>query len=241
MMYSPSVAALITVCLPFVTPTAHGRPVQRDAEQTVSADVVCDNARRLVGDAASARELNVRLTCARVTPLRLPMGPVTWELLGSPPPLASGASRLALRVSVAGRSSLTGLPVTLTVSSDAWVVQRDFAEGEVLRPNDVRRSAVEWPVGVAPVPATPAPPVGRLRRALRAGDPVLPASLLPGDERLQGDVVTVEMRTHTVTLEVPAVLMADARVGQPARAQLKGRRVTVEGRLVDAGTLVVTP
>ena len=210
------------------------------ARRVASADEVCSAARQAVRAEAVKRGLDATVDCPNAVALDVPGGPIAWALVTERINWVSGATRVVLRA-VGDADSVPrdlAVPVVLTLASKAWVARRQLAVGEAISENDVEWRDVRWPTGVSPQPAASAP-TGRARTVIRAGDVVVASRLTPSGERLQGDAVTVAFRTEGFVLEMPALLAANAQIGHPARAQLKGRRETIEGVLVDADTVVV--
>jgi flagella basal body P-ring formation protein FlgA len=213
---------------------------QPASARQVPPEHLCDAARKLVTEQVSHQGVTATVECPNARAIEANSGVLTWSLESTPSPLVTGPTRLVLQLSVNGvRALAVGVPVVLTLHSKAWVAQRSVEAGEPLAAGDLTLREVGWPVGVKPAVAGDAAPAGRARLALRAGDVVLASHLTPPGQKLQGDAVKVAVRSGGLTLEAPAVLTGDARVGQVARVQLRGRHDTLEGVLVDGSTVIV--
>ena len=202
------------------------------------ADSPCEVATTLITQAAAARQFEVDVTC------QLPPGAQTvsgrWMANGGLPSLVSGPARVSLQAAGSMPRTLA-VPIVLTVKSTAWLTRRAVAAGQVIGPQDlVRQMAFSWPVGVLPSAGPTEPPVGRARQYLRAGEVLSLREVAALDELMRGDVVTLSLRTGAMTVEQPAVLVADARIGQMARVQIKGRREVVEAWITDPTTVVLS-
>ena len=206
----------------------------------VPAEEVCSVARELLGKEAAKQGLTAEIECPHARPIDAPMGSLEWTFAGSGWAWIAGPSRIVLSLTANGKlHQEVVVPVLLSIGSKAWVSRRAVSAGARIDPNDVGLRDVKWPVGVVPSVAGNTPPTGRTKFAIKAGEVVPTTVLVPSDARLQGDTVMVAVRTGGVTLEMPAVLAGNAQVGHVARVQLKGRRETLEGVLVDASTVVV--
>jgi flagella basal body P-ring formation protein FlgA len=200
------------------------------------ADGACEAATVLLKQAASARQLEVEVAC------RPPADAIAltghWQAQGGLPALVSGPARVGLQSAGPGPRSLA-LPVVLTVKSTVWLTRRALAAGQPVGPQDlVREPAFSWPVGLRPAPGEAKPPLGRARQFVRAGEVLSSREVVAADELMRGDPVTLTVRRGAMTIEQPAVLVADAQVGQMTRVQIKGRREVVEA-WITAPTLVV--
>jgi flagella basal body P-ring formation protein FlgA len=207
--------------------------------QSISAAELCTTVRGLVNAAAEGHALRATVDCPHARDLHLVTGALSWSLLEQPA-WVSGPGRIALKVvSQGGVARQLAVPVALSISSMAWIARRDLAAGTVVSASDVEWREHRWPIGAAAFASDAIPQGGRAKQAIRAGDVVIGARLVPRGELLQGDAVTAALRTSGVTIELPAMLVADARVGGNARVQLKGRRQTLQGVLVDPSTVIV--
>jgi flagella basal body P-ring formation protein FlgA len=208
--------------------------------RTVDADAVCASVRTAVAARAAGLGLNASVTCTHAVSLSLPAGAMDWLLPAKEMAWTSGAVRLTFQVRTQdGDSQAVTVPVVLALSSKAWVAARDLRPGDAVDASAVEWRDVSWPVGQTFVTPPQLAPVGRAKTALKSGEIVLASRLVPDTERLQGDAVSVTFRSEGITLEMPAVLSANAQVGQVARVQLKGRRDTLQGVLVDASHVIV--
>jgi flagella basal body P-ring formation protein FlgA len=209
------------------------------ADETAADGGLCAAAKSLVVARAAEQGLSADVRC--IEPARGIAKDVGahWQL-AAPVPLQSGTARIlldAIGPHPSGRD--VAVPAWISIRSAAWVAVHDVNAGSHVGPGDLQVRDVEWPIGARPVPARAEPPVGRARVALRTGDWVTADRLLPADEGLQGDPVTVQLHEKNLTVEAPGLLTADARVGHAARVQLEGQRAVLEGQLVDLTTVVV--
>lgn len=205
-----------------------------------AAERLCDAARADLERVAQAQGLQAEVRCRPMTNRSLPEQ-AELRGLGLPTGATLKSGPWAWPVSVqsaAGRSYVQRVPVTAVVSGPAWVSTHDLSLGAQLQPGDVELQARRWPEGVE-VEATDAPPQGRLRQALRAGEVLPRAALLPPGALQRGDPVTAVLAEGAMEIRLPAHLLAPARVGERARVQASGRTAALEGRLLDAQTLQV--
>jgi flagella basal body P-ring formation protein FlgA len=216
--------------LPLVSPRA------------VPAEEVCATTRDLVQRAATARGLSAEVQCPQARAVDVRTASPRWSL-GDEGRMAwrSGPARVVLRLQGEGMPDRDiGVPVTLSLASRAWVARHDLRAGDAVTAQALElREDHAWPVGATPEPAGTTVPSGRAKAPIKAGDAVLAGQLTQPRQRMQGDAVTVALRAPNLTLEVPAVLVGHAQIGQPARVQLQGRRDTLQGVLVDGATVVV--
>ncbi len=201
------------------------------------AQGACEEAQALLAQAAAAQRLEVSVACMPGKGTGGEAG--RWALEGPLPALVSGPARVALRPRSREPARALAVPVVLTVRSTAWVARHDIGAGQPLGMQDLARQPIDWPVGVVPASGEELPPQGRARQAIRAGRAVGAAMVAAGDELMQGDPVTLHVRTGAMTIERPAVLVADARVGQMARVQIKGQREVVEAWIAAPTTVVL--
>jgi len=188
------------------------------AERGWHADVRCRAAAR-VTEAAALQAVDPPAGTA------LRSGPVTWDVRVQVPNTAAYVQRV---------------PLTVSWTAPAWVSLRNLTLGSQLQAADVELQTRRWPDGLRVNAArSDAPPSGRLRQAVRAGDLVTGDQLLPMDALVRGDRVAAVLAEGAMEIRMPAQLLAAARVGERARAQVAGRPVALEGVLVDAQTLKV--
>ena len=209
---------------------------------TVPAEDVCATTRDLVERAAAARGLSAEVQCPQARAINVPTASLHWSLADEGGMAwRAGPARVVLRLQAEGaRERDVGVPVTLSLASKAWVARHDIRSGDAVTAQALElRENHAWPVGHTPEPAAATAPSGRAKAPIKAGDALRASQLTPPHQRLQGDAVTVALRTPNLTLEVPAVLVSHAQIGQPARVQLQGRRDTLQGVLVDGATVVV--
>jgi flagella basal body P-ring formation protein FlgA len=210
--------------------------------RTVPAEEVCATTRDLVQRAAAARGLSAQVQCAQARAINVPTASLHWSLADEGGMVwRPGPARVVLRLQAEGaRERDVGVPVTLSLASSAWVARHDLRAGDTVTAQALElRENHAWPVGHTPEPAATTAPSGRARAPIKAGDAVRASQLTLPQQRLQGDAVTVAFRARNLTVEMPAVLVSHAQIGQPARVQLQGRRDTLQGVLVDGATVVV--
>lgn len=208
----------------------------------VDSDRLCEAALADAQRFAQAQGWGIEARCR--TPLDRPLPPGA-SLQGGPWPslssLSSGALTWPVRVQAGNaRPVVQHVPLTVTWVAPAWVCTRELAIGTALQPGDVELRPMRWPVGMLLRPADQASSLdGRLKRSLRRGDILTDAALLPPDVLARGDRVTAVLAEAAVDVRLPAALLAPAQVGQRARVQAAGRRLPLEGRLLDAQTFKV--
>lgn len=204
------------------------------------ADRLCQTARSAVAQFAAERGWQAEVRCRGTAGPAVAAGAVLQAI--DPPPggmLRSGPATWAVRVQRPGAAAyVQRVPLSIAWTAPAWVSRRDLAPGAPLREDDVDLQARRWPDGV---PVDDAPLAGRLRRAVRAGDIVTGAHLLPPDALVRGDQVTAVLAEGAMEIRMPAQLLAPARVGERARVQVAGRPAALEGLLADAQTVKVGP
>jgi flagella basal body P-ring formation protein FlgA len=206
-----------------------------------AADRLCETARAAAEQFAAARGWQADVRC------RAPGGVVAADAALQaidPPqdvPSRSGPGTWAVRVQAPNAAAyVQRVPVTVSWHTPAWVSRHDLAAGAVLQADDVEMQSRRWPDGLVVMPARhDAPPVGRLRQAVRAGEAVVASQMLPPDARVRGDHVTAVLSEGAMEVRMPAQLLAAVRVGERVRVQVQGRPVALEGRLADAQTVKV--
>ncbi|HEY8880041.1 MAG TPA: flagella basal body P-ring formation protein FlgA [Roseateles sp.] len=204
-------------------------------------DALCQTARAAVERLAASRKWQADVRCRMVMDTA-PADDAVLQAIAPPEGilLRSGPATWAVRVQAARASYIQRVPLTITWRAPAWVSRRDLVQGALLQPDDIELRALSWPDGMAVVPAREeAPPTGRLRQAVRAGDMLSAGQLWPADALVRGDHVTAVLAEGAMEIRLPAQLLASARVGERVRAQVQGRTATLEGRLADAQTLKV--
>ncbi|WP_197046838.1 flagella basal body P-ring formation protein FlgA [Paucibacter sp. KBW04] len=138
-----------------------------------------------------------------------------------------------------GKVTAVAIPVQLNLSTMAWVSRKNFSSGQSVRSEDFDWAQFAWPPGAIVKSTSISAPVGRLRRPLRKAERLDDSNLVPINQRLQGDEVTVRWRSRGIELETLATLVADASVGERVRAQIKGSRSIFTGVLEDFSTVVL--
>ncbi|PTT79703.1 flagella basal body P-ring formation protein FlgA, partial [Pelomonas sp. HMWF004] len=132
------------------------------------------------------------------------------------------------------------VPLSIDWLAPAWVSLRDLPMGAPLQADDLALQTRRWPAGMAVSPVRDdARPTGRLRQAVRAGEFVTAAQLVPADALIRGDRLTAVLSEGSMEIRMPVQLLAAARVGERARVQVQGRTVVLEGLLADAQTVKV--
>jgi len=203
---------------------------------------LCEVAEAGVQRLAHARGLVAEVRCRASAHQTLPAEASVLEVeVPRAQVMRSGALTWPVRVDVGnGRSYVQQVPLTVVWTAPAWTVTRNLQAGAELQPGDLELQQRRWPEGMAVQAASAqAQPLGRLHAALRAGDILTAAALLPSDALMRGDRVTAVLAQGSVEIRLPAQLLAPTRVGDFARAQVSGRTTPLEGRMVDAQTLMV--
>ena len=201
---------------------------------------LCEVAVQAVEEQARQQDLSITAECRR-DGVGKPIEAAAWiSVVKRAQPLRTGPMQVVLRVQSPGvRPMQLAQTLDVRVRSQVWLINKDLLNGDLVRASDVVRETYEWPAGVAPRVAGVDAPTGRVRQALRAGQPIAQNDLLSDQELSRGDAVTVLIQEGRLSLQVPARVTTDARVGESVRAQLNGRREVVEGVLVDASTVRV--
>jgi len=177
----------------------------------------------------------LELQCAGgVQPPALPVGALVLQVLQPTRPV-DGLQDVALELRVDGLPQrVVKVPVRAQLTAPQWCAREGVAAGQALAAqhfNTCRqplRHAAQWQFAGQPLPA------GRLKRALRAGEPLQAGDVLDAGLQLRGDSVTVVYRSSGLTLESPARLTQDARIGDSVSVQLQGANQALSGRLVAA-------
>jgi|GEM_PF-4570366 len=202
---------------------------------------LCEAALAAARQAAQQRGLQVQLACRS---LAAPRAQAVLRLeAGDPPqPLRAGPLSWPVRVWTAtGGSYVQQVPLQGDWWVPAWVAQRTLQAGSRLQAADWRRERVRWPAGRALPEAAPAEPLsaGRLRQRLLSGEVLRDELLMASDAVLRGERVQILLTQGAIELRLQGLALGDARVGQPLRVQADGRSDVLQGRLVDATTVVV--
>lgn len=208
------------------------RPMQR-----IAMPSLCEPAREAVLEAVGALPAGARVEVrceAGPAAIDVPAGrlQVVAQRIGRP---LDGPHDVTLELRVDDRPQRhVRLPVRVTLEAPQWCAQDALAAGQPVAPRQFApclrplRHADQWQLAGQPLPA------GRLKRALRAGDALLPRDVADGDLRLRGDTVTVVLRAGGITLESSGRLGQDARVGDTVSVHLPGSAQSVSGRLAAA-------
>jgi flagella basal body P-ring formation protein FlgA len=200
----------------------------------------CEMAERFVNDAARASGVSVTVRCKLPEAERLRAERGQWRLAEPIPELLSGAGRIVVNaLAEGGAARRIAVPVQLELRSAAWVASRDVLAGERLGDGDTELREITWPAGRRPVMKGDAAPTGRVRRAITAGEPVSSTQLIDDRAATSGDPVSVSWASSALAIQAAGVLVTPGRVGDIVRVQLKDRRVTLEGRLVDTSSVEV--
>ncbi len=206
------------------------------------AHPLCEVAEAGVQRLAQARGLVAEVRCRASAHQALPAEASVLEVeVPLTQVMRSGGFTWPVRVDVGnGRSYVQQVPLTVAWTAPAWTATRNLQAGAELQPGDLELQQRRWPEGMA-VQAVNAQarPQGRLHGALRAGDILTAAALLPLDALVRGDRVTAVLAQGSIEIRLPAQLLAPTRVGEFARVQVSGRTAPLEGRMVDAQTLMV--
>ncbi len=207
-------------------------PVQRIA-QAALCEPARDAVRKAVGTLPKGTRLDVQCE-GRSAAIDMPPGRLQVRANGIAKPL-DGLHDVTLELWVDDRRQrLVRMPVRVALEAPQWCAQEALAAGQPMAPRQftscVRplRHADQWTLAGQPLPS------GRLKRALRPGDVLMPRDVADGDLRLRGDTVTVMLRAGVVTLESPGRLSQDARVGDIVSVHLQGSAQPVSGRLAAA-------
>jgi flagella basal body P-ring formation protein FlgA len=189
---------------------------------------------RAAVSAAAASGVAVDVQCTAAQTDQAPAGSAGWVLAEPLPAIEAGPTRFVLATRLPdGSVRRMGLAVRLGLRSEAWVLQRQVRAGEEVSVRDVVRLPVEWMPGERRGGASAVPPMGRARQALREGQVIESSHVADAAGLLPGDAVTALIQQDGLVVRIPAVLVRSARVGERVLVQLKDRRATLEGRLVD--------
>jgi flagellar basal body P-ring formation protein FlgA len=212
------------------------------AAMPASAERLCEAALADVQRFAQSQGWSAETRCRAPVGRPLPAGALLqaepWPLVST---LRSGTLAWPVRVQIGNSMPyVQRVPLTVGWVAPAWVSTRELAAGAVLQPGDLELQSLRWPDGMLLRRADPATvPDGRTRRSLRRGEIVTDEALLLTHALVRGDRVTAVLAGGAVEVRLPAELIADARIGERARVQAAGRRVPLEGRLIDAQTFKV--
>lgn len=212
------------------------------AQPSSGTDRLCEVARAAVARFAESQGWQSDARCRTSVGVSIPADAVLQPVdppLGSP--IRSGPTTWAVRVQASNRARyVQRVPLSVAWSAPAWVTRRGLSPGALLQADDVELLTRRWPDGVAVDPGREETPLsGRLRQTIRAGELLTSADLLAVGALMRGDRVTVVLTEGAMEIRMPAQLLAAARVGDSARAQVRGRPIALEGRLIDAQTLKV--
>lgn len=210
-------------------------------EASADADRLCQVARSAVEQFAATQGWQADVRCRASAGKAIPTGAMLQAIEPSQgASLRSGSVTWAVRVQSAHAAYVQRVPLTVSWSAPAWISRRDLPPGAPLQADDLELQTRRWPAGVAVTAAREeAPPVGRLRQAVRTGDLVTATQLLPANALVRGDRITAVLAEGAMEIRMPAQLLASARVGERARVQVQDRPVALEGLLADAQTLKV--
>ena len=205
------------------------------AVQTVEPQVLCDAAlaaaTQALGPVRPGIEQALECNGPREA-LAVPAGKLQIRADASALQGVDGPQRVSVEMVVDGKTERTlGVGLRLTLMASQWCALGALAEGSTVAVHSFAacRRPVRHTAQLALSGA--ALPLGRLRRALRAHEPVLAADVAPPEAALAGDSVTVRYRAGAFDLESQGLLTQDARVGDAVRVQVGHARQPVRGRL----------
>lgn len=171
----------------------------------------------------SARTPSLVRWRAASLPQRLKAGPMNWPLEWLGPTGWSAATH----------------PVVVRWSLPVAVTRTRLPAQHRLQDGDLQVAMQVLPPGFDLPPPATGTLQGLLRRPLPSGALVSESDLLSPDSLPSGHALSVVLRQGSLELRLPGRLVAPARPGSEARVQLQGRREVLQGRVLDAQTLVV--
>ena len=161
------------------------------------------------------------------------------EPLAADADLRSGLLAMNLRSSRPAQVA-SRMTVRVTWIAPAWVATRNLSQGVELQAQDLAVSLRRWADGQAIDAADAGRPLeGRVLRALRAGDPLLPTAWSPAGSVLRGDRVQAVMSGAGLEVRLAAWVVAPARVGERVRVQPSGGADVLVGVLQNDQTVRV--
>ena len=118
-----------------------------------------------------------------------------------------------------------------------WVARTDLPAGQVLAAGDTETREVDWAQAGGDTTARESDVIGqRLRRPLRAGEP-LRRSLVEAVPQVQrGDAVALQIRSGAVLIQANGTALADGRQGRDVPVKLDGAR-HLRGRVTGPGSV----
>jgi flagella basal body P-ring formation protein FlgA len=210
--------------------------VERDT-QPVSAQTLCDAALaaadRTLPTTRGGITRELDCTEAGLPPVEVPAGHLVLRPAeGTLAEAVDGPRRLGIDIEVDGRVERTvGVALRVGLLAGRWCARAALAEGEAI--TAAAFAACRVPVRHASDLATAgaALPQGRLRKALRATQPLAADDVASPEAALAGDAVTVRMHAGAFELESAGTLQQDARVGDRVRVRVGQAAQPVLGRL----------
>lgn len=221
--------------------TAAGAPAVkvRRATQDLPWASLCEAAsasfQPRLADLPFGAQSELRCNSDKLPPMQLPAGAVDLRVRDADAPVADGMQDRAVDVLVDGRLERTvRVMFQLSLQAPQWCARSAQPAGAAI-------DAATFATCMAPVrrPEQLAGvgqpmPVGRLKRALRAGEPLKADDIVSLDAALSGEAVTVRYRAGSLELQSPGVLARDAKPGEQAWVRLPQGGQPVAGRLVAA-------
>lgn len=173
--------------------------------------------------------------------LALPVGEVELRFDdGGRPPL--GRATVTVRAFQGGQQVLQQrLTATVRVTAPVVVLTRDVQVGAILSAGDLRidRRPVEALTG-APWVAVEEVAGQEARRSLRVGAVLTDRDVVLPDDVIDGDPVTVVVRSNAVTLSAPGEARGDGRIGEIIPVYCVATGKVLRGRITGPGTVEVT-
>lgn len=128
--------------------------------------------------------------------------------------------------------------LNVSVHQQAYLARHAIDAGELV-------TAADFEIAAADVAGTDALPTQqplapfRAARALRTGQALTSAAMLPSGTVLRGDQVRLTIRAGAIGIDAAGVAMDDAGTGQPVRVRPSGSQDIVIGRLGPSGAVII--
>jgi len=216
-------------------PAVKVRRATQDLSWTRLCEVASASFQARLSNLPSGAQGELHCSSDKLPPMQLPSGSVDLRVRDGDAPLADGVHDSVVDVLVDGRAERAArVMFQLSLQAPQWCAQS-------AQPAGVAINAETFAICMARVPRPEQltgvglpMPVGRLKRAMHAGEPLRADDIMPFGAALSGEAVTVRYRAGSLELQSPGVLARDARPGEQAWVRLPQGGQPVAGRLVAA-------
>jgi flagella basal body P-ring formation protein FlgA len=212
----------------------------RTKTQGVSAQALVEVA--MTAAAAQFGGVGRNLSLSLATPLsdvEVPVGRLQLRPRAVPANVRGGRAPVWVDLLVEGEFYRTvAVQLAIAARQQVYVARFRLEPGALAQAQDFAPADTDV-AGADVVPADRPLLPFRVGRAIRAGQPLMPAAMLQTGQIMRGDRVRVRIDAGQIGIETAAVAMSDARPGEALNVRPAGGRDVVTGRVSQSGTVVI--